>query len=321
MSDGPQPFRRQPFADWRARMAAGRSGGMRSLFGLIALLFLMLVLVVVALPYLSGGDTWIQSQRAAQAREKPEGVVIPTQDPETRKAQAEARKQELAKLYDGALVDVDNGQDFVESDGYRKLVKHFVDHRESAAAPEQIPYLDWERAAKEPASLQGQYVRARGIATVRRWKLDRPVWELIDVWRVFLRDPDGSNRMVIDLVERPPQFAEERDPVEVEGVFYRSVSFAPATRPDERVTIPYLIGKTLRVIEQKPTGIPGFLADWGIYAVLFVLALAWALYRIVRLVRGGRDISTPDLHKTDFRKIFDDKLRAAGRGPTASPPS
>src|SRR5262249_56676559 len=125
---------------------------------------------------------------------------------------------------------------------------------------------------------RGQFVWTRGIVA-HRWaeRLKNPVSGFEDVYRAILTDGDGSEGVVVDMLEEPPRVELQSEPVDVQGIFYRTVKYPNAAKKTEEVVVPYLLVKTMRPVIQPPRDPSGVLRDpkvMGLIAIALVIGVA-----------------------------------------------
>jgi hypothetical protein len=248
------------------------------------------------------------------------GLLAPlhAQTPPAAEAQAagavdgDAVRRRLATLWEGALLDSGNGQDFAETAGYRRLLE-FVTAADAGVVAERAQLLDREQALQRPDELRGEHVLVRGLlADLWAERLDRPLGEHVDVWRGVVTDTDGSDGTVFDVVGWPGKLETAHDVVEVRGVFYRTVRYINAR--DEAVETPYIIAHSVSLMDTRaPKGNT-------LLRVLIVAALAYLVFRVVLMIRRRQRTPAHD----DPASVFRRHLRPpppAGPGRDPSPPS
>ncbi len=219
-------------------------------------------------------------------------------------ALVEKRHQEVQGLHGGAWFDPPDGTDFAETPGYHRLLQMMLDqHGRPADLVDHPPDFDYEQALKTPDLQRAELVRVRGyVAKVWAQKLDRPVFEQTDVWRVVLTEnADGDNGMVVDVMERPPAVDTMRDLVQLDSYFYRLIRYQNPQR--KMVEMPYLLARSLKVVpeEGRPT-LGASLADPA-NIVLLVAATAifgWLAFRLIRSRRQRPVVRwrAPHLHSS-----------------------
>jgi hypothetical protein len=234
--------------------------------------------------------------------------ALPREDPEQ-------RERRILGLFEGSLVDSRNGQGFDETPGYRRMMQILASYAPDDIAQRSTRYLDYAAAMSDPDAWRGEFVRARGIvAGMYAEKLTHPVFGISDVYRAYLTDADGTNGLVVDLPSHPGPFDLQRDPVEVQGIFYRTVSYE--TQANETREVPYLLARNFGVVAtegERP--FRTFLRD-RVVLLLSLMALAIVGSRLIvywmqRRSRRGGDRSPA--RATDFHAMFEKKMREQGR--------
>lgn len=223
----------------------------------------------------------------------------------------------LTTRFEGALLDTSNGQDFVQTQGYMKLLSMVSQFSAEDAAARATRHLDWDAAIKSPDEWRGEWVVFRGqLASLAAEKLVSPVDGREHVWRaIVLNDTEGEKEppeggVFIDLLDRPEgEYDPRRDPVDVVGVFYRTVHYENFQgRPRQAV---YLIGRTLRHVDPtvaKRTQMPW----WGI-AIMGGAAVLAALHLVNILRSRSRRSRDEALAGADFHQMF--QARTKGLSP------
>ncbi len=155
-----------------------------------------------------------------------------------------------AVILHGALKDV---KDFtpleaVESEpAYRKLVEHVASLSEEAlpsSSEGEIAYATYLSYAPE---LRGRIFRVRGEAMkkIEAVRLADPIAGREDVYRVFIWDEGLESGFVCDLVDRPVTDLSLRDPVQIEGMFYKVVRYL--NRKNQLRDVPLLVARSFGV--------------------------------------------------------------------------
>lgn len=178
----------------------------------------------------------------------------------------------LSILYEGALRDTRNGQGYAQTEGYHKLLDTLVQTPDADLVAGSIGELDHVQALQRPDDLRGRTVTLRGLlADLWAYKLDRSFIGGDDVWRAVVLEADGTEPVIVDFVTNPPRVELLRDPVDIHGVFYRTVSYE--TKLKKTVEVPYLIARTFQIVDTSPRGVRGWLER----NILLVLAIVAAL--------------------------------------------
>lgn len=213
------------------------------------------------------------------------------------------RRRTNSLAFEGALNDTVNGDGFIETPGYRKLIEIVASSRPEDVS-QRATYFDHAAAMLQPDMLRGEYVRQRGLlGGLFAYKLDVPVHDIADVWRGTISQPDGElETTVFDLVSDPPPLELQRSVVEVEGVLYRTVAYESTT--GARREAPYLIVRNVHVLSDKtPQGGPSKLA--------ITAAGTGAIAAYLLLRRGMRKRNTRGPRKAPgFKQLFEDSRSA-----------
>jgi hypothetical protein len=182
--------------------------------------------------------------------------------------------------YGEALAGVRDAQDFGETPGYRRLVELVAAERAGAARR-----LDVADALARPEAWRGQHVRVRGlVAWMRAIKLAAPLLGSPDVYRAVVTEPDGTEGVAVDFLAPPPPFELQRDVVEVEGVFFRTVRYE--NEADQQMEAPYVIAREIRRLD--PDALPRRTAFDSFGRLLVVAALALLVVRVLWVLRRSR---------------------------------
>jgi len=268
---------------------------------------ILAVAVVFGLYALSSAQRKFSGPRPAAAEAEPVAPVPLTP------AEREAREVRLSTLLEGSLADARNGQDFAETPGYRRLLQIVMSYPADQFASLATRPLDRDAALRDPDAWRGEFVTVRGVIW-HRWaeRLSSPIFGAPDVYRLVLTDGDGSAAVMVDLLADPPPVALHDDPVDVQGVFYRTVRF------EERsgmVEAPYLVARTVTPVHEPRRSATGLLRDHGA-AALVGTAIAIALARLLIYVfqrRSRRPGPRPESPAVDFHQMFENRLRDEGR--------
>lgn len=192
-----------------------------------------------------------------------------------------SRRTEVAKALNGAYYDPADGTDFAETEGYRRLLGKMIDHVRPGDVVAEPMLLDRNLAMASPDVQRGETLKVRGVvADYVCIKLDRPLFQLTDVWRLWITDDEGENGIVVDLTEKPPSLVTQRDKVDVVGTFYRLVRYD--SRKGGTRELPYMIARTASLSAEQ-TARSG---NDGALMMVILLALAgmivWGIVRIFR---------------------------------------
>ncbi len=191
------------------------------------------------------------------------------------------RRQVTAGMLDGAYHDPADRAPFTQTPGYTRLLRMLTDHVRPGDIVADPPLFDRNLAMVYPELQRGETVKVRGIVAAY-WAeiLDNPVFELHDVWRVFLTDGDGEDGIVIDVMNRPPAFEQQRDLVEVTGVFYRLVTYE--SEGGKVREIPYLLARSLVVVPDAPRESPFNSSSLVIVLIGLSAMVIWGIVRVIK---------------------------------------
>ncbi len=210
------------------------------------------------------------------------------------------KRADLGTSYEGAFADTKNGDPFVETAGYAKLIELLaVMSPEATAAKAQSYVEDYAKLVEQPDLLRGEWVRVRGlIGGMRAVKLDNQVNDIRDVWRGTVAQPNGSEAFVFDFIGTPPAFEVQETVVEVDGLMYRTVSYE--SRTHEQRTAPYLLTRSIRTI--KAVSDSGAEAKFWVILVGICVIIGYLLVRSV--LRAQRRQNQPP---TRLRAMLDER--------------
>jgi hypothetical protein len=227
-------------------------------------------------------------------------------------ATAQQPPPQISTLWDGALVDSENGTPFGESDGYRKLLQTLETMSAEEAASHAAVRLDYKLAMQDPGRLRGEWVKVRGLLVqVDAERLDRPLGGAVDVWRGWLADTDGSEPVAFDMLQRPTGIELQKDLVDVEGIFYRTVKYE--TKKDAAKEVPYILAQRVARVDEAALPRHGVADVWAL--VLIGLAVAFIVMRVVQIARQQK--------RGDTRHLRDhgEAIRRAAAIPHHRPPA
>ena len=311
------PPPRQPFAGMRAPDPFYRTpefGRFMMLLGLMAVCGLLFLYVT------SSQRKRLAAEAAAAAREAELPKLLTPEE-------AEARRTRLSTILEGSLTDTENGTDFVETTGYRRLLQILTSFPHEEVERRAVRRLDYEAAVRDPDAWRGEFVWTRGIvAELYAERLRDPVFGLTDVYRGVLTEGNGTNGVYFDLPELPPGLELRKDPVDVYGVFYRTVRYEtlnPQVEEQRVRTVPYLVIRSLRKVEDPDADPTAFLQNpfvgtfVGVGLVLIVVRLLIYLFQR----RSRRSRVPPGPRPAGFKELFEKKLRQERRteGPRPHP--
>jgi hypothetical protein len=293
---------------------------------------------MVAVFMLRTRNTLTTASGGAPAETSPRKVL-----PDEERAARDAR---LHSVFEGSLADTANGDPFVQTEGYHRLLEILKSY--PAEEFDKLPRkkLDWAAAMADPGAWRGEVVWMRGVLAERyAVRLDHPVFDTQDVIQGILLEGDGTNGVVFDMIEEPPEMSFRTDAIDVVGIFYRTVRYPTAKRdPDapkvdgkrqlppyryetpegEVQEAPYLLVKSVTPVVQPkrdPTGILKIPRAAGLAGLgLAFAATCLITYSVQRRTRRNR--GTPrarlDAPGAPFEKRLEPAepdLRPPHRGP------
>lgn len=189
-------------------------------------------------------------------------------------------KETIGAIANGAYYDAADGAPFMETPGYGRLLQRLTDHVRPGDLVENPPLFDYDLAMRAPEQQRGETVKVRGLVN-ERWaqKLDHPVFQLTDVWRVVLTDVNGDDGLYVDVVEKPPELDPRHSIVEFTGTLYRLVGFE--SKKGENRTVPYLLARSLVVVPER-RDITSPFADPKVVLLLLGMAamIVWGVFRV-----------------------------------------
>ncbi|HUR28141.1 MAG TPA: hypothetical protein VM509_08135 [Planctomycetota bacterium] len=282
-----EPAPRQPFLKTRE----GR---------FIALFVVLFVLCSIQL-FLSYRKAQEKVQQAAEAQAR-EAAAAAIPQP-TLEERLEQKRAEIPTLFEGALADTSNGDPFLESPGYAKLIETLAKMTPEEVVARTPSYFDdYAKLVEQPDLYRGEFVRVRGlVGGVWANKLQRTVPGVRDVWRGTVATADSSETYLFDLVGDLPPITPQETVVEVHGLIYRTVGYEGQTHI-QRVA-PYLLARKIRTIEAKSES--GNQSTFWAILVGIVVIIGYLLFRSV--LRGQRRASEP---APRLRAMFEERQRA-----------
>jgi len=310
----PSPERRRPFEGQTPPEPFHRSPEFQRFVWLAAALGVAVLMVFMALKMAAqrGG-----SERATTA-------AAPSPAPRVSAEEQAARDVKLHTLFEGSLADTHNGEGFAETSGYHRLLQIVDGYLPEEVARLATKKLDWAAATADPDAWRGEFVWTRGVVA-HRWaeRLQDPVNGHEDVYRFILSDGDGSEGVVIDMLGEPPPVAIQSDPVDVQGIFYRTLKFENAERKTKEVAPPYLLVKTMKPVELPRRDATGILRQHGPLALAgMAIAILAARLLIYVFQRRSRRPGTPrPAEPAGFRNMFEKRWRGEKGNPGPRSPS
>lgn len=246
------------------------------------------------------------------------------------------RAQRLASqelLFEGALRDTKSGDGFLQTPGYRKLLDSLSRYRPEDVTQRAQRTLDWTTLTTDPEPWRGEFVRMRGLLG-GMWaeKLDAQVFDHADVWRGLLTDAEGDNGVLFDILERPVDADSfHRQAVDVEGVYYRNVSYT--SEQGVTRTVPWLVVRSIKLVPAAvETSYKATLSDNSLllvalllFAVLGGRVLFWSLRKKGRPAAAQapqtiREVLEANRRKAGIRPPSDAAARAGDGGKTPDEP-
>lgn len=281
------------------------------------------VMAVVAILFLYFTSTQRKKAAAEQAAAAREAALPKLLSPE----EAEARRDKLSTILEGSLSDTQNGTDFVETTGYRRLVQILASYSHEEIERRAVRRLDYAASVADPDAWRGEFVWTRGIV-LNLWaeRLREPIFGMEDVYRGILADGDGANGVFFDLTEAPPDLDLRTEPVDVYGIFYRTVQYEPlAPQVKEHLvrTVPYVMVRSIRKVEKAKSNPAGFLADHYVAALVGAALVIFTTRLLIYLFqrRSRRSRAPARAREAGFKEMFEKKLRQEKRteGPRSRP--
>jgi len=216
------------------------------------------------------------------------------------------RQAIVSGLFQGALVNAADGTDFSAGPAYVRLLEHVQGMSAEDFSSRVSGRLDWEDAVAHPAQWRGEFVRMRGLcAQLEPVKVRGAGEDLPDVYRGFIGQPDGLSEVVaFDAVVPPGPVEINKDVLDVEGVFYRTVRYEARTGVMREV--PYLIVRNLSVFVPPVTSLStgALLLRIGLVAAV---AVAAALLMLRLSARRRPPIASAG--STGIREMFEARAR------------
>lgn len=300
---------RQPFAGMPEPEPFYRTPEFQRFVGLLGV---FAIVGLIAFYFFSVQRKKVAAEQTAAVREATLPKLLSPED-------AEARATRLSTIHEGSLSDTQNGTDFVETTGYRKLLQILASYPKEEVERRAVRHLDYEAAIADPDAWRGEFVWTRGIVMeLYAERLRDPVFGMTDVYRGVLAEGNGTDGLFFDLPEAPPEFDLRLDPVDVYGIFYRTVRyepFSPQVKENLVRTVPYLVVRSIRKVEDAKADPRGFLEHplvvTFVGAGLVLITMRLLIYLFQRRRRRSR---APALSReSGFREMFEKKLRQEKR--------
>jgi hypothetical protein len=212
----------------------------------------------------------------------------------------EDRTALLNGLFQGSIRDGVDNTEFGETPSFDRLIYHVRAMPKEEFSKQVTRWLDWKAAMENPQLWRGEFVRVRGLVG----KLD-PVKlhhgaDDTDIYRGFIGQPDGTDMVAFDFVDKPPNVDLKRDVLDIEGVFYRTLTYESVS--GEKRTIPYLIARDVKIYESPADPLTRF-EGWKFGAVIAAsVAIALVAVRFGgrrrRRKQAAPAAAAPTFHKT-----------------------
>jgi hypothetical protein len=227
----------------------------------------------------------------------------------------EERERRLQSLYEGTLAAVQDGQDFAETPDYRRLLEIIGSYREHELTAKAPPPFERAAVLADPARWRGELVRVRGLlAGMIAVRLAHPIGEHTDAFRAFITEPDGEDGIVVDFLHQPPDLSLEKDVVETEAVFVRTVSYE--AKNGKIAVAPYLVARDLRELDTSALRRRTAFDQFAL--ILIGVATAYLVIRVVMTMRSRKERGDPDPARAT--RLIRERARAAFRArPTDRP--
>lgn len=198
--------------------------------------------------------------------------------------------------FEGALSDSENGQGLLETAGYRRLLEIVRSWPEEDFNARPRERLDYAAVMADPAAWRGRLVTVRGLLVkLGAERLARPIWEEVDVYRAIVTEADASEGVYCDLLGQPPGLPLEeinfkRDLVDVDGVFYRTLSFE--NKRNQMTEVPYIIAKRIRLVDLE--GVRRSTVLDQLFVAFLAAAVVLIVLRVTLTIRRHRRRSLAD---------------------------
>jgi hypothetical protein len=288
-------------------------------FQVFALIACLVLGALVVLVYLSRSPQVLSMVRGSSSGEADKEVAPRRAVPEEELA---ARQTKLLSMFEGSLLDTANGDGFSDTPGYHRLLEILQSYSREDFDKLPRKHLDWDAAMADPGAWRGEIVWMRGIVAERyAVRLKNPVFGVDDVTQGVLIEGDGSNGVFFDMIDEPPPLSFRQDPVDVVGIFYRTVRY-PTNKRDPTVPrdkekqphygprsyrfdtpegevqeAPYLLVKSISPVVEPERDRSGILRDkrGAVFAGLgLAFAAGWLItYSVQRRKRRLRESSRP----------------------------
>lgn len=229
----------------------------------------------------------------------------PAQEQPAQEQPRQEQPQQEPQAQEQRADDAPDGTDFAQTDGYRALLKRAMDHAPGLATDPDPVDLDIEKALAAPSDYRGKRVRVRGL--LGDWWPERlrvSVRGTREVYRGVVTSPDLEQGVAFDAL-KPLTGMEPADRIEVEGIFYRTVTFE--VKKGTTRTLPWVIAREVLEIEPDAAAEDGIGAGNLLFLSVMILAVAWFVFRLAQVARGARR-RAPHPAGAGFRAMFHQRL-------------
>jgi hypothetical protein len=196
-----------------------------------------------------------------------------------------------AVILDGALAglkDLTSIHDAYGEPAYLKVLRNVLLLSEEALRARAERGVTYGTFLKYAPELRGRIFHLAGEAMqdVLPVRLADPVEGREDVYRIFMFDEAIQAGFAVDLVDRPRESLALRDPIEVDGMFYKVVRYQN-TRGDDR-DIPLFVARGFRRIPPVPES--GKTTGQQVFEVILgigIVAILGSAYWMTRKMAAG----------------------------------
>lgn len=211
-------------------------------------------------------------------------------------------------LFEGSLRGVRDGEGFGETPGYRRLLEILTRYGEEELVSKVERNLDMAAAQADPAAWRGHIVRVRGVIIgLSTERLESRIGTSLDAYRAVIWD--GVRAAIVDFLAPPPAVRLERDVVDIEGVFLRTVRYE--SKGGQEQLAPYVVGRNLRVVDTD--SLPRSTRFDSFAAILCGATAAFLIVRAILTVRRS--------HRQGQRPVLDASIRERAARALRTPPS
>ena len=196
-----------------------------------------------------------------------------------------------AVILDGALAglkDLTSIHDAYAEPAYLKMLRNVMLLGEEALRAKSEGSVSYGTLLKYAPQMRGRIFHLAGEAMqdVLPVRLADPVEGREDVYRIFMFDDAIQAGFAIDLVDRPRETLALRDPIEVDGMFYKVVRYQN-THGDDR-DVPLFVARVFRRIPPVPeTGKSAGQQVFEIILGIGIVAILGSAYWMTRKMAAG----------------------------------